>query len=117
MGLGCVGVKRGRTGDGRIMVAGDWGGGRAGVFREENGRDRKGCGGRAAGEKGGAPAGAFDNCDVPPREITTFFQTGKAPVTAEETMELHALMEAADESNRRGGAVVTLKEAVEKARK
>ena len=38
------------------------------------------------------------------------------PVSAEETLELYAFMEAADESKRRGGAEVTLKEVLEKAR-
>ena len=39
-----------------------------------------------------------------------FFQTGIAPVTAEETLELFAFMEAADESKRRGGQPVKLSE-------
>jgi hypothetical protein len=39
-----------------------------------------------------------------------FFQTGVAPVTPEETLEIFAFMEAADESKRRGGARVTLEE-------
>ena len=37
-----------------------------------------------------------------------FFQTGIAPVTPEETLEIFAFMEAADESKRRGGSVVKL---------
>ena len=44
------------------------------------------------------------------------FRTGVAPVSADETLELYAFMEAADESKRRGGAEVTLKEVLDKAR-
>jgi hypothetical protein len=38
------------------------------------------------------------------------------PVRAGETIELYAFMEPADESKRRGGAEVTLKEVLDKAR-
>ena len=41
-------------------------------------------------------------------EIGKFFETGKPPVTAEETIEMFAFMEAADESKRQGGKPVTL---------
>lgn len=44
------------------------------------------------------------------REIVKFFQTGKSPVSLEETIEILAFMEAADESKRQNGAKVTLKE-------
>ena len=46
------------------------------------------------------------------REIMHFFQTGTPPVTAEETLEIIAFMEAADESKRRGGTPVKLSEVV-----
>ena len=49
------------------------------------------------------------------REIVRFFQTGVAPVSIEETVEIIAFMEAADESKRRNGAVVKLSEVMEKA--
>lgn len=48
------------------------------------------------------------------REIMTFFQTGVAPVPPEETLEIYAFMEAADESKRRGGMPVTIGEVMEK---
>ncbi len=44
------------------------------------------------------------------REIVKFFQTGIAPVSPAETIEIYAFMEAADESKRRGGAPVALAE-------
>ena len=50
------------------------------------------------------------------REIMTFFQTGVSPVPPEETIEMFAFMEAADESKRRGGQPVKLSEVLEAAR-
>jgi hypothetical protein len=48
------------------------------------------------------------------REVVKFFQTGIAPVPAEETLEIYAFMEAADESKRQGGCPVKIKEVIEK---
>ena len=50
------------------------------------------------------------------KEICKFFKTGKVPVSPEETLDLFAFMEAADESKRRGGAAVTLESVMAKAR-
>ena len=116
MGTGCQSVKRGTTEDGKIMVTGTWAGGRTGIFREENGQDRKNYGGKAVGEKGEANIGSYDGYDPLLFAILDMFRTGKVPVTADETLELYAFMEAADESKRRGGAEVTLKEVLDKAR-
>ena len=124
MGTGCQSVKRGVTEDGKIQVTGTWEGGRTGIFREENGQagsvygtaNRKGYGGKAVGETGEAMIGSYDGYDVLLFEIVKMFRTGVAPVSAEETLELYAFMEAADESKRRGGAEVTLKEVLDKAR-
>jgi hypothetical protein len=49
-------------------------------------------------------------------EIAKFFKTGVAPVSANETTEIFAFMEAADESKRQGGAPVTLESVMQKAR-
>lgn len=116
MGTGCKSVKRGTTADGKIEVTGTWEGGRTGIFREANATDRKGYGGKAIGETGEAAIGSYDGYDVLLFEIVKMFRTGKPPVSAEETIELYAFMEAADESKRRGGAEVTLREVLDKAR-
>ena len=50
-------------------------------------------------------------------EIIRFFRTGVPPVSPEETLEIFALMEAAEMSARRGGAPVTIEEAMKEARK
>lgn len=110
MGKGCVSVKRGTTADGKIQVTGTWEGGRTGVFTEG-----KGYGGKAVGEKGEAPVGTYDGYDPLLFSIVHFFRTGVAPVSPEETTEIYAFMEAADESKRQGGAEVTLKSVMEKA--
>jgi predicted dehydrogenase len=49
------------------------------------------------------------------REVMKFFKTGVAPVPAEETLEIYAFMEAADESKRQGGCPVKIKEVLKKA--
>jgi len=48
-------------------------------------------------------------------EIVKFFRSKQPPVAAEETIELYAFMEAADESKRRGGAPATIAEVMKKA--
>lgn len=111
MGTGCESVERRTTADGKIEVVGHWSGGRTGTFRESTA-----YGGLAKGEKGEAPVGSFDGYEPLVVQIVKFFQTKVPPVQAAETLELFAFMEAADESKRQGGKVITLKEVIEKAR-
>ena len=116
MGTGCKSVKRTTTADGTTEVTGTWDGGRIGIFREENKQDRKGYGGKAVGENGESPIGSYDGYDVLLSEIIKMFRTGIAPVSTEETLEIYAFMEAADESKRRGGAQVSIADVINKAR-
>ena len=109
MGRGCETVKRGTTADGKIEVVGTWAGGRTGIFRES-----KTYSGVAKGEKGEAVIGAYDGYAPLVVEVIKFFQTGVAPVSAEETIELFTFMEAADESKRQGGAAVKLSDVLKK---
>ena len=112
MGTGCESVRRGKTADGKIEVVGTWKGGRTGTFREVEGYQ-----GKAQGSFGSADVGGFDGYAPLVAEAVKFFQTQVAPVPIEETLELFAFMEAADESKRRGGAEVKLSEVVEAAKK
>ncbi len=112
MGTGCESVVRGKTADGMIEVTGTWKGGRTGIFREG-----KGYSGIARGEEGEAEVGNFDGYQPLVAEVIKFFKTKEPPVSAEETIELFAFMEAADESKRRGGEAVTIAETLEKARR
>ncbi len=110
MGTGCESVERRLTADGKIEVIGHWKGGRTGIFRESDGYS-----GKAIGEKGEAAVGNFDGYAPLVVEIVKFFQTGKSPVMAAESIELFAFMEAADESKRQGGKAVALTEVMAKA--
>jgi hypothetical protein len=47
-------------------------------------------------------------------EIVKYFDTGIVPVQPEETLEILAFMEAADESKRLGGKSVSLKEIMDR---
>jgi predicted dehydrogenase len=109
MGTGCQSVKR-TSEDGKIVVTGKWSDGRVGVYRES-----KGYVGKARGDKGEGPVGASDGYRPLVVDIVKFFRTGKPPVSAEETIEIYAFMEAADESKRQGGAEVDLASVLGKA--
>jgi len=111
MKTGCVAVTRSKTDDGLIQVTGEWPDGRVGIFREG-----KGYSGTATGETETRPVGAYEGYDPLLFAIVEFFRTGKAPVPEEETLEIYAFMEAADESLRQGGARVTLDSVLSKAR-
>jgi len=116
MGPGCKSVRRATTSTGEIEVVGTWADGRKGIFRQENGKDRKGYGGLAVGEKGEAPVGAYEGYDALLFAIVDMFRSGRVPVSEQETLDVYAFMEAADESKRRGGAEVELAEVLAKAR-
>lgn len=111
MGPGVNNVKRGTTADGKIEVTATWKDGRTGTFTEG-----KGYSARIKSERGESEAGKFEGYEPLIVEVAKFFRSGKSPVADEETLEIYALMEAADESKRRNGAEVTLKEVMEKAR-
>ncbi len=111
MGTGCQAVVRGKSAEGKIEVTGQWSGGRKGLFREAGGYQ-----GKAVGDQGEGPVGSYDGYDPLVYAIVKFFQTGVAPVTPEETLEIYAFMEAADESQRQNGASVTLESVLVKAR-
>ncbi len=114
MGTGCISVSRTQTKDSELVV-GVWKDGRIGTFRGL----RKGpydYGGLVFGTNSNATGGNYGGYEPLMVEIVKFFETGKAPVTAEETLEIYAFMEAADESKRQGGKPVTLDSVMAKAR-
>ncbi len=131
MGPGCVSVSRTST-ETADVVAGVWKDDRVGTFRGI----RKGAPKYSAtvfGSKGVSTAGIYGH-GVPVKgvvptndkymgyeataiEIAKFFKTGKPPVTADETIELFAFMEAAEESKRTKGAPVKLADVLAKAKR
>ena len=114
MGAGCESVQRVNT-PGTDVVVGTWKGGRVGTFRGIR-AGSSGYGGTAFGSKGIAQVGPYGGYRPLLVEVVKFFETGVAPVSQEETLEIYAFMEAADESKRRGGATVTLESMLAKAR-
>jgi hypothetical protein len=107
MGTGCESVVR----ESQNKVVGTWAGGRKGTFE-----GRKGYGAEVVGEKSSGSAGTYAGYEPMLVEIAKFFKTGEPPVSSEETIEMFAFMEAADESKRRGGQPVSIAETIAKAR-
>ncbi|MBI3862822.1 MAG: Gfo/Idh/MocA family oxidoreductase [Planctomycetia bacterium] len=118
MGTGCEKVTRVST-PALDVVVGEWKGGRVGTFRgirTPEGGGQAGYGGTAFGTKGVEQIGTYGGYQPLMYEIVKFFRTGKPPVTEEETLEIYAFMEAADESKRQGGKPVTVESVLAKAR-
>jgi predicted dehydrogenase len=114
MGTGCQAVQRVQS-DGFEHVTGVWADGRIGTFRGI----RAGAtdyGATVFGERGIAPSGGYAGYEPLVVEIARFFKTGLPPVSAAETLEIFAFMEAADESKRQGGVPVKLETVLAKAR-
>jgi predicted dehydrogenase len=114
MGRGCESVVRTHTPD-TDVVTGTWSGGRIGMLHALR---TKSLPHKVTvfGSKGFAEQKSAGDSYAPlVREIMKFFQTGIAPVSPEETIELFAFMEAADESKRRGGQPVKLSEVLQLA--
>jgi len=115
MGTGCKSIVRVHT-EGTDVAIGTWNDGRVGTFRGTRTGQHL-YGGTAYGEKGNAVLGPIEGYKPLLTEIIQFFQTGNPPVKAEDTLEICAFMEAADESKRQKGRSVNLDEIWEHARK
>ncbi len=113
MGPGCEEVVRMSTDDYDVVV-GKWKGGRIGTFRGLR-AGKRGYGGTVYGTEGTQVIGPYAGYAPLVKEIVTFFQTGKPPVSEEETLQIYAFMEAADESKRQGGKPVLIKDVMKKA--
>ena len=114
MGTGCKSVTRTQTENTEIVV-GIWEDGRVGTFRGTR-KGKHDYGGTVFGEKGNMALGPYGGYNALLSEIVKFFQTGNLPVSPEETLEIYAFMEAADESKRLGGKAVTLQSVMQKSR-
>lgn len=113
MGPGCESVSRVQTKD-TDVVTGVWEGGRVGTYRGLR-SGAQGYGALVFGEKKIAPSGTYEGYQPLVVEIARFFKTGKPPVSPEETIQIVAFMEAADESKRQGGAPVTIEQVMQQA--
>jgi predicted dehydrogenase len=106
MGPGCRQVRRFYRQEVDVVV-GEWEDGRIGTFRGVR-EGKTGYGGRAYGTEGIAEAGGYEGYRPLVVEIVRFFQTGVPPVSAEETLEIFAFMEAAEISKRKNGKPIRL---------
>jgi hypothetical protein len=115
MGTGCQTVSRVASKD-TDFLTGVWKDGRIGTYRgirkgaASSGATVYGTKSIVQPEKG---TGGYENLC---QQIGRFFKTGKAPVSPDETLEIVAFMEAADESKRQGGAPVALADVMAKAK-
>ena len=106
MGQGCESVVRSTTPD-TDVATGTWKGGKIGTLvglRKGNTPHKV----IALGTKTAAEQKGGGNYAPLVREVIKFFQTGVSPVPPEETLELFAFMEAADESKRQDGKPVRI---------
>ncbi|MCE6988277.1 Gfo/Idh/MocA family protein [Dyadobacter sp. CY323] len=115
MGTGCKAVTRVNTPNTDIVV-GIWGDGRTGTFRGTR-TGKHDYGGTVFTEDGNKTLGPYGGYEPLLVDIIKYFKTGEVPVTPEETIEIFAFMEAADESKRQGGKSVTLESVLAKAKK
>jgi hypothetical protein len=113
MGTGCEEVVRIHTPDTDVVV-GTWEGGRIGTFRGTR-SGKSGYGGTVYTESGTLPLGPYGGYEPLLVDIIHYFETGEVPVSPEETLEIFAFMEGADESKRKGGTPVNMQEILKRA--
>jgi hypothetical protein len=114
MGPGCQSVRRVQT-DSVEHVVGVWRDGRVGTFRGiKSGKGDYGA--MVYGDKKVMPSGGYSGYGDLVKEIVKFFETGKPPVPAEETIEIFAFMTAADVSKAQGGTAVSIASVIEEAK-
>jgi predicted dehydrogenase len=113
MGAGCETVVRTTTPDSDV-VTGTWKDGRVGVFYgiRTSGTPHKAV---IFGSKSVVEQKGDGNYAPLVAEIVKFFQSGVAPVPAEETINMFAFMEAADASKNAGGVPVKISDIMAKA--
>lgn len=115
MGTGCESVSRTHT-EGTDVVTGIWKGGKIGTLMGLR-ASKIAYGVKVFGSKAVIEEKAGGGYPETMVEMVKFFQTKQVPVSAEETLEIFAFIAAADESKKRGGAPVTLKEVMDAAQK
>jgi hypothetical protein len=118
MGKGCKYVSRVKTYTEDVVV-GKWEDGRTGTFR---GRKTDPMlyaiyGGNAYTDQGVMGVGVYEGYEVLLVQILNFFRTGIVPVSPEETLEIFTFMEASNESVRKGGKIISMKDTYKKGQK
>jgi len=111
MGTGCEEVTRIST-SGEDVVVGRWKGGGIGTVRALRPYGEYGAvvfRKNAKGQSAESTMKVHDGYAPLVREIVQFFQTGKPPVSNEETLEIFAFLDAAQRSKESGGKPMTLR--------
>lgn len=116
MGEGCISVTRTTT-PASSVVAGIWRDGRSGTLHAMHKLPQGSTDYSVTRFDGDHVTTQKSQGDYTPmlREIIQFFQTGTPPVTAQQTLEIYGFMEAAEESKRRNGSPVKLRDVMQKA--
>lgn len=117
MGNGCEEVIRfdAAIGD---MIVGTWDDGRIGTFTAIPEGGKGGFGGTVFGDQGvEEKVQILSGYDPLLVHIVEYFRTGAVPISPEDTLQVFAFMEAADESKKSGGKPVSIASVMEKARK
>ena len=114
MGAGCETVSRVK-GINNDVATGVWKDGRIGAYRGIV-KGKADFGAVAYGSKSVQQVTKAVSYDALCRQIGKFFRSGQPPVNADETIEIFAFMEAADESQRQGGKPVALADVLAKAK-
>jgi hypothetical protein len=116
MGRGCASVTRVQTPYAE-HITGVWKDGRLGTYRGIRANaGASGFGAMVFGTKAIQQVGVGDEDEQFARALIKFFKTGKPPVSAADTIEIFAFMDAAAESKRLGGTPVSIADVLEKAR-
>ena len=113
MGKGCKSVTRVHTADTDFAI-GTWNDNRIGTFRGIR-SGKAGYGANVFGETGMIALGEFKGYDPLLVKVIEFFNTGISPIDQEETIDIFAFMQAADDSKNKGGSPVAIAEVMKKA--
>ncbi|MEX2672765.1 MAG: Gfo/Idh/MocA family oxidoreductase [Phycisphaeraceae bacterium] len=114
MGTGCVSVTRTHT-EGQDVVVGVWDDGRIGTVRGMRSMS-PGYGGTILTSEGTLDLGGYNGYRPLVVDIVRMFRSGEPSVSAEESIEIYAFMQAADVSKAEGGKPVSIASVMEKAR-
>lgn len=116
MGEGCQSVTRTSTPASSVVV-GVWRDGRSGTLHAMHQLPQGSTDYKVIRFDGDLVTAQKSQGDYTPmlREIIQFFQTSTPPVSAQQTLEIYGFMEAAEESKRRNGIPIKLRDIMQKA--
>lgn len=114
MGTGCQKVTRVHT-DGQDIAVGVWDGGRIGSYRGMR-TGVQSFAGIAFGTRGNSSMGANPGYEPLLTNIVAFFRGAEPPVSAKETIEILAFIEAADKSKQLDGSPINIVDVIDAAR-